>query len=124
MQGYIWVYPASEDGCMKNEKSLFVKFFGDYPSIRVIDFLLENDAFDYSKRDICRNSQVSWNTLETFWENLEESGIAARTRKVGRAQMYKINSASPVVKQLAELDKRLVRKAMEKIGENRQVAYA
>ncbi|HLC92790.1 MAG TPA: hypothetical protein VJH23_03710 [archaeon] len=109
---------------MKSEKSLFVKFFGDYPAIRVIDFLLENDVFDYSKRDICRNSGVSWNTLETFWKNLEEAGIVEGTRRVGKAEMYRINSGSAVVKQLSELDKRLVRKSMEKIGAQKAAAYA
>lgn len=50
---------------MNANNSLFVEFFGDYPIIRVLDFLIENDVFDYSKKDICRNADVSWNTLET-----------------------------------------------------------
>jgi len=109
---------------MPNEKSLFVEFFGDYPMIRVLDFLLENDVFDYSKKDICRNADVSWNTLETFWPNLEEMGIVKPTRKVGKAGMHKINANSPIVKQLAELDRKLVKKSMEKMGGEKVAAYA
>ncbi len=109
---------------MKNEKSLFAEFFGDYPMIRVLDFLLENDVFDYSKKDICKNSDVSWNTLETFWSNLEGMGIVAYTRKVGKAGMYKINTASPIVAHLAELDRKLVKKSMESIGEAKAKAFA
>ncbi|MFQ6073057.1 MAG: hypothetical protein ACE5KT_10215 [Methanosarcinales archaeon] len=48
------------------EKSLFVEFFGDYPLIRVFDFLLENEVFDYTKKEIAKYSGVSWNTLETL----------------------------------------------------------
>ena len=127
---YIKAYQPNEQanilevGYMENTKSLFVEFFGDYPMIRVLDFLLENDVFDYSKKDICKNSEVSWNTMEGFWENLEEMGVITRTRKVGKAEMYKINAGSPIVKQLAELDKKLVKKSMESIGEAKAKAYA
>jgi hypothetical protein len=101
---------------MKNDKSLFVEFFGDYPIIRVLDFLIENDVFDYSKKDICRNADVSWNTLETFWKTLEKKEIVVYTRKVGKARMYKLDKKTPVVKKLIELDNYLMKKAMEKIG--------
>ena len=101
---------------MTEDKSLFVLFFGDSPIIRVLDFLIENDIFDYSKKDICRNANVSWNTLETFWGKLEKANTVTYTRKVGKASMYKLNTKNPVVKQLIELDNQLMKKSMEKIG--------
>ena len=101
---------------MENNKSLFVSFFGNYPIIRVLDFLIENDVFDYSKKDICRNADVSWNTLETFWKTLEEREIVTYTRKVGKASMYKLNTKNALVKKLIELDNNLMKKSMEKIG--------
>lgn len=109
---------------MTEDKSLFVEFFGDYPIIRVLDFLIENDIFDYSKKDIGRNSAVSWNTLEGFWKKLEETGVVTFTRKVGKAQMYKINKKNPVVKQLIELDNKLMKNSLEKIGPQKVKAFA
>lgn len=111
---------------MKNDKSLFVEFFGDYPIIRVLDFLIENDIFDYSKKDICRYADVSWNTLETFWSKLEKTNIVTYTRKVGKASMYKLNTKNPIVKQLIELDNTLLKKSLEKIGQKKErvKAYA
>ncbi len=109
---------------MPEDKSLFVEFFGNYPIIRVLDFLIENDVFDYSKKDICRNADVSWNTLETFWDRLEKANIVAYTRKVGKASMYKLNTKNPVVKQLIELDNQLMKKSVEKIGPEKQRAVA
>jgi len=97
---------------MQNDNSLFVDFFGNYPIIRTIDFLIENDIFDYSKKDIANNSNVSWNTLENFWKTLEEKEIVTYTRKVGKARMYKLNSENPIVKQLMELDKQFMRKSL------------
>ncbi len=100
---------------MAEDKSLFVEFFGNYPIIRVLDFLIENDIFDYSKKDICRNADVSWNTLETFWSKLEKMKIVTYARKVGKASMYKLNTENQIVKQLIELDNKLMQKSMEKI---------
>lgn len=100
---------------MAEDKSLFVEFFGDYPVIRVLDFLIENDIFDYSKRDIGRNADVSWNTLEGFWKKLEENGIVTYTRKVGKAKMYKVDTKNSVVRQLIELDNRLMKNSLEKL---------
>ncbi|MBI4210783.1 MAG: hypothetical protein HY544_04730 [Candidatus Diapherotrites archaeon] len=105
---------------MAEDRSMFVEFFGDYPMIRVLDFLMENSVFDYSKKDISRNADVSWNTLGTFWANIEETGVVVYTRKVGKAGMYKINTASPIVKQLMELDKKLVKNSLENVGREKQ----
>jgi len=109
---------------MAEGKSLFVEFFGDYPVIRVLDFLIENDIFDYSKKDIGRNADVSWNTLENFWGKLEETGVVTYTRKVGKAKMYKVNTKNPVVKQLIELDNKLMKSSLEKIGLEKVKALA
>lgn len=105
---------------MMEDKSLFVEFFGDYPIIRVLDFLIENNIFDYSKKDICKNANLSWNTLEKFWDKLEEKDIVSFTRKVGKAKMYKLNSKNPAVEKLIELDKYLMQKSMKEIDETEE----
>ncbi len=109
---------------MTKDKSLFVEFFGDYPIIRVLDFLIENDIFDYSKKDIGRNADVSWNTLENFWSRLEETGVVTYTRKVGKAKMYKVNTKNQVVQQLIELDNKLMKNSMEKLEPEKLKALA
>ncbi len=105
-------------------KSLFVEFFGDYPIIRVFDFLIENNIFDYSKKDICRAANVSWNTLETFWKKLEKKGVVVFTRKVGKARMYKLNAKNSLVKQLIELDNRLMEESIKAVGTGREKVKA
>ncbi len=39
---------------MTNEKSVLIEFFGDYPLIKVLDFLVDNRGFDYSKTEISK----------------------------------------------------------------------
>jgi len=82
---------------MKN-KTIFLEIFGDSPILRVLDFLIVNEEFDYSMTDIATLSGIGYSTLKLFWKKLEKEGIVARTRTVGKAKMYKLNMANPVVK--------------------------
>ena len=102
------------------EKSLFLKVFGDYPRIKVLDFLMENDIFDYSKTQIAELSSVSFNTLETLWDNLLGESIIRETRRVGNSQMYQLNKENPIVKMLLEIDKKLMLESIKEI-ENEKI---
>ena len=98
-----------------NDNSMFVGFFGEYPLIKVLDFLLENKSFDYSKKEICRQTGVSWNTLELFWSKLEKDGLIIFTRQIGRASMFKLNSTNAIAKKLIELDDFLIKQSFDKL---------
>ena len=94
------------------EKSSFRMVFGDSPIVKVIDFFLDNREFDYSLTDIAKNSDIGWTTLHQFWNNIVKLGIVTKTRKIGRAELYKLNSNSPLVKKLIELDMDVSKKLM------------
>jgi len=95
-------------------ESLFIRTLGDYPVIRVLDFLLENRIFDYSKSDIAKQANVSRTTLDNFWGNLLKGGIVKKTRVIGRAVMYQFNSKSEISKKLIEMDFALSKQFAEK----------
>lgn len=107
-----------------NDESLFVEFFGDYPLIRVLDFLVENDAFDYSKKEIASQANVSWNTPESFWKKLEEKKLVVFTRKIGKAGLYKLNAQNPAVQKLLELDKLLMKESFGTVPAEKEKAKA
>jgi DNA-binding transcriptional ArsR family regulator len=86
------------------EPSSFVVVMGNTPFVRVVDFLLENRPFDYSKTEIARNAEVGWSTLHGIWKVLEKAEIVKQTRTVGRSKMYRLNEKNPVVRKLIELD--------------------
>ncbi|MCX6767905.1 MAG: hypothetical protein NTY90_04225 [Candidatus Micrarchaeota archaeon] len=96
------------------EKSFFVKLFGDYPLIRVLDFLLTFREFDYALTEIAKNAGVGWSTIHTFWKDLVEMGIVRETRQVGRARLYKLNAESPLVKELIALYSKIISITSEK----------
>ena len=88
-----------------SEDTLFLKAFGiKSPVFRILDFLMDNKAYDYSKTDIAKGAGISRTTLSSAWENLEKNGLVIETREVGRAKMYKLNLKNPIVKKFIELD--------------------
>jgi DNA-binding MarR family transcriptional regulator len=87
------------------EETLFLKAFGiKSPVLRILDFLMDNKAYDYSKTDIAKGSGISRTTLFSVWDNLEKNSLVRETRSVGRAKMYKLNLKNPVVLKFIELD--------------------
>ena len=99
-------------------KSSFRLVFGESPIVKVIDFFLDNREFDYSLTDIAKNSDIGWSTLHGFWKDLVKLEIVTKTRRIGRAELYRLNSSNPIVKKLIELDndisKKLVSEEMNK----------
>ena len=84
---------------MKNE-TIFIEVFGNNPIIKVLDFLITFQQFDYPLTEIAKNSEVSYSTLQTFWEKLEKNRIVIKTRRVGKSDLYKLNTTNPAIKQL------------------------
>ena len=93
---------------MKNE-TIFVEVFGNNPVMRVLDFLITFQAFDYPLTEIAKNSGVGYSTLQTFWDKLERNCIVIKTRRVGKSDLYKLNTNNPAVKQLIKLDWNLIK---------------
>lgn len=90
-------------------KSTFIEIFGNNPVMKVIDFLISFQMFDYSLTEIAKNSEVSYSTLQTFWEKLEQNNIIIKTRRIGKSNLYKLNTENPAVQQLIQLDWNLIK---------------
>lgn len=87
------------------DESLFIRELGiKSPMLKVLDFLMDNEAFDYSKTDIAEGAEMSRATLFKVWPRLEALDLITATRTVGQAKMYRLNKKSPLVKKLMELD--------------------
>ncbi len=53
----------------KEDKSIFLEYFGDTPQLRVFDFLIGNYFFDFPLTEIAKKSNVSYNSLKVFCQN-------------------------------------------------------
>ena len=104
------------------ENSIFIRTFGDYPLIRIMDFLLYSRDFDYPITEIASNSNVNFQTLKKLWPKLEQDGIVVSTRIMAGTILYKINTNNPVVKKLIELNNFLCWEYAEKLEKEPEVA--
>ena len=96
------------------EKSIFLDYVGDNPHMRMLQYLIEGRNFDYTLTDLL-NSKVSWGTLNTLMPRFLELRIVVKTRKIGRATLYKINQQNIAVTQLIALYDNLILEDLSKL---------
>lgn len=97
------------------EETIFIEVFGKNPIIKVLDFLITFQLFDYPLTEIAKKSRVSYSTLQTFWDKLEKNKIVIKTRRIGKSDLYKLNTDNPAVKQLIRLDWNLIKGSEKEI---------
>jgi len=89
---------------IKENKSIFLQYFGDTPQLRVLDFLIDNHMFDFPMTEIARGSNVSYNSIKLFFADWVKAGILVKTRKIGKSDYYKLNLEHAFIKNLIKLD--------------------
>jgi len=116
----------SENKIIDLENSLFTKLLGNSPYIRVLDFLLTYRGFDYSKKEIAENANVSYNTLNSFWREMLSNGIIVKTRRIGKQDMFRLNQENNLVKSLIALFDSIAAESIteqkQKIAESKMLA--
>ncbi len=96
------------------EKTLFVKFLGDSPKIRVLDMLITGRELDYSISDIAEQAGIGRATFYRMMDELLRNKIIIATRKFGNIQLYKINLNNEFVKGIVKLYDHVINIASEK----------
>jgi predicted transcriptional regulator len=95
------------------DESIFIKLLGDSPLTKVLDFLLTAREFDYSKKEIAENAEISYNTLNSLWSNLLANEVIVKTRRIGKQDMFRINSENMFVKELIKFYDSLLKSSIE-----------
>jgi predicted transcriptional regulator len=95
--------------------SIFVEYFGSSPYIKVLDFLIEGQAFDYSMTEVARGAGVGWSAFTSIWEKLLKKGIIIPTREIGNAKLFKLNRKNPFVERLIKFDWELTKIEADKL---------
>jgi len=89
------------------------------PSVRkVLEFLIENRVFDYSKEEIAEESGISRPTLYRIWPTLQNNGLLQETRKYGNTQLYKIDERNELVKVLIKLEIAAVKEQFKRMSQS------
>ena len=76
--------------------------------IRILDFLLTEREIDFSITDLAKNAKIGRATLYRIWKDLIKNKLIIKTREIGRAKLYKLNTENVFIKQLMSLDDTLI----------------
>jgi DNA-binding transcriptional ArsR family regulator len=87
--------------------SLLTKALGNSPKLRILDYLLDYKLNDFTIKEILEAVGMSKLTFYKYFEDLEELGLVIRSRKIGRATLYKINLENPMIKMMIEYETKL-----------------
>src|SRR3989338_10865177 len=96
------------------EKSLLIRFLGENPLFKILDFLIENKGIDATKKEIIEGAEISRAALFKYWKQIEEQEIVIVTRKFGKTKLYTLNAKNPIIRKLLELESILIGKALER----------
>lgn len=89
---------------MTETKSALLETFGENPLVKTLDFFLTYPAFDYSKSQVAKETGVSRVTMEKIWKKLLKRNIIKKTRKMGKGEMYELNTQDQRVKAMMRFD--------------------
>ena len=97
------------------EESIFVEYFGSSPYIKVLDFLIQGQEFDYSMTEVARGAGVGWSAFSRIWEQLLNRKIIIPTRTIRNAKLFKLNKSNLFVQKLIKFDLELTKLETEKL---------
>lgn len=89
-------------------ESLLLKAFGKSPQMRIVDFLIDNRLFDFSKKEIIEGLGMSKTTFYNVWGELERLEIVKVNRRFGKTKLYMLNTENEIVKNLMQIEKQLL----------------
>ncbi|MEK6830414.1 MAG: hypothetical protein AABX77_00085 [Nanoarchaeota archaeon] len=103
------------------EKSSFVLVFGNSPFIKVLDFFLNFEDFDYPISFIAKETETKLETVDKVVNILLKKRIINKTRKLGKAWLYSLNKESSLTNLLLEIDMKISKFFIKKELENQKV---
>ncbi len=96
-------------------RSIFVEYFGSSPYIKILDFLIQGQDFDYSMTEVARGAKVGWSSFTKIWDKLLDKKIIGPTRNIGNAKLFKLNKENEFVKKLIRFDWELTKAETDKL---------
>lgn len=85
------------------ETSILTEYLGYTPTLRILDFLLENRLFDYSKKQIIEETGMGRATFYKYWDGIVARKLVVPTRSFGKTTFYKINEKNLFIQELKNL---------------------
>jgi hypothetical protein len=84
--------------------SHFVNLLGNRTRIKILDFLIDNQPFEFTKADVVKGTKLSRAIVFRNWKWLERFDLIIPTKNYGRIQLFVLNKDNKLVKDLIKLD--------------------
>lgn len=84
------------------KKSTFQETLGNYPQIKVLDFLIGKSESNFTLTEIHKNSKVAYVTLKYLLPNMLKKGLVIVEKKIGKVKLYRINLNNQSIVSLQE----------------------
>lgn len=91
------------------EDSLLLRVLGKSPRLMIIDFLIDNPIFDFSKTEMIAGIELCKPTFYKYFSPLLDEGIVKISRKIGRSEMYQLDRKNPTVIAILEFEEKILR---------------
>lgn len=75
-----------------NQFGTLSSIFSSRAVAQILDFFLDHKEFDYSANEIAKKTGLSFRTVFREIPDLENKQLIFNTRKIGKANMYKLNT--------------------------------
>ncbi len=100
---------------MDEGQSVFVEYLGGSPYVKVLDFMIQGQEFDYGMTEVARGAEVGWSAFTAIWKKLFDKQIIIPTRTIGNAKLFKLNRNNFFVKKLIKFDTELTKLETDKM---------
>ena len=97
------------------DKSVFVEYFGDSPYVKILDFLIQGQEFDYSMTEIAKGAGVGWGSFSSVWNKFLEKDMVFATREIGNAKLFRLNKENRAIQKIIKLDMELTKFERDKM---------
>ncbi len=91
---------SDSDRYRENRASIYLDLFGRSPQTRIMDLFLDNPLFEFSRPEVIQSLGMAKVTLYNVFPSIVNSGMVINTRKVGNAELFKLNTDSEDVRSL------------------------
>jgi hypothetical protein len=73
-------------------EGILSNIFSSRAVAQILDFFLDHKEFDYSPAEVAQKSGLSFRTVFREIPNLEKNQLIYHSRKIGKTNMYKLNT--------------------------------
>src|SRR5256712_5227645 len=101
---------------------MFTDIFGSAPGVRLIDFLADHPAFDYTISQMAEFAEIARPTVYKLVDELVGQDMLTFTRSVGDSKFYRLNVANPRIVSMLQVDFEGINKALAAGGYNEMSA--